>query len=124
MDKETLKKMTVAELREQAKKIPDIKGISSMKKDELVELLTKTGPEEKTKPSKKEKAAKEKAETKVDVAPDKSEIKKRIRELKTDKLEALSKDDRTRARECNRQIHRYKRQLRKMGRAKTKAKKK
>jgi hypothetical protein len=33
MDKEALKKMTVAELREQAKKIPDVKGVSSMKKD-------------------------------------------------------------------------------------------
>jgi cell division protein FtsX len=116
--------MTVAELREQAKKIPDVKGVSSMKKDELVELLVKAVPGEKTKPAKAEKPAKEKTKTKVGAPSDKSELKKRIRELKLEKREALSQHDREKARLCGQQIHLYKRRLRKMIREKTAYKKK
>lgn len=124
MDREALNKMTVAELREQAKKIPDVKGVSSMKKDELVDLLVKAAPDKKAEPTKPKKPAKEKAKTKAGAPPDKSELKKRIRELKVEKQEALSRQDRKKAHLCNQQIHRYKRRLRRLVRAKAAIKKK
>jgi prophage DNA circulation protein len=40
MDADALKKMTVAELREEAKKLGDVKGLATMKKDGLVALLS------------------------------------------------------------------------------------
>jgi len=105
MDKEALKKLTVAELKEQVKKIPGVKGVSSMKKDDLVDVLSKQGGD--AKPAKEP--------TKTDSAPlGKSGIKLRIRELKEEKRKALSQHDHSKARECNRRIHRYKRKLRKM----------
>jgi hypothetical protein len=125
MDKDELKKMTVAELKEEAKKIPGVKGLSSMKKDELVELLAtqpdaaKSADDKKPpkppKPPKAAKAAKPKAAAEVTDGPlDKSGLKRRIRALKDEKREALSQQDRAKAQECNRRIHRYKRQLRKL----------
>jgi hypothetical protein len=121
MEKDALKKMTVAELKEMAKKIPDVKGLSAMKKDDLVELLSNQKPsEEAAKPAKTQK----KAPTGGAAAPtDKTEIKKRIRVLKDEKHEALSRQDRAKARDCNRRIHHFKRQLRKMALGKVKKKK-
>lgn len=107
MEKEALQKMTVAELKGLAKKIPGVKGVSAMKKDDLVELLAKQPRE--VKPA----AAEHKME-KATVPMDRSGIKQRIRELKEEKRQALAQDDRAKAKECNRRIHRYKRQLRKM----------
>lgn len=108
MDRDSLQQMTVAELREEAKKIPDAKGLSSMKKDELVDLIaSRAGAAPST-------AAKTPPSGKKGGGSDKSDIKQRIQALKQDKRAALSAGDRSRARECNRQIHRYKRMLRKM----------
>jgi hypothetical protein len=113
MDKESLQKQTVADLKEQAKKIPGVTGLSSKKKNELIELLLAHAgdaatPETATKPKGKAAPAKPNAPL------DKSEIKKRIRALKQEKTEALSSQDRERAKRCNREIHDYKRRLRKM----------
>jgi hypothetical protein len=119
MDKDALKKMTVAELKEEAKKIPGVKSISSMKKDELVELLA-TQPDaakkaDEKKPPKAAKAAEPKAAAKAADAPlDKSGLKQQIRALKEEKRGALARHDRAKAQECNRRIHRYNRQLRKL----------
>ncbi len=105
MDAKTLKKMTVAQLREEAKKIPGVTGVSGMKKDQLVELVAKH-------------LGVDLHEHKVAPAEiGKTEIKRRIRELKERKKEALAAQDRKAARACNRQIHRYKHLLRKMARA-------
>jgi hypothetical protein len=110
MDREALKKKTVAELREEAKAIPEAKGLSSMKKDELIELILSHAGGGAPAPKKSlDKAAK-------GTTLDRSAIKQRIRALKEEKHDALSKDDRQRAKACNRQIHDYKRLLRKMSR--------
>jgi len=113
MDRETLKKKTVAELKEMAREIPDIKGLSSMKKDDLVDLLAGSGTGSKREAVKPPAAG-------AGVLLDKSELKRRIHTLKDDKREAISKQDRARSRECNRQIHRYKRRLRKLAKGKSK----
>jgi hypothetical protein len=111
MDKEALQQMTVADLREEAKKIPDARGLSSMKKDELIDLiLAHAGGGAKP------------AQKKTGGALDKADIKQRIRALKQDKRDALAGDDGARARECNRRIHRFKRMLRKMTRASSRGK--
>jgi hypothetical protein len=105
MDKASLQKKTVAELRELAREIPDAKGTSSMKKDDLVDLIAaQTGSG----------AGGAAAGTKS--LSDKSEIKRRIRDLKAKKRDALSRQDPKLARDCNRRIHHYKRMLRKLAR--------
>lgn len=112
MEKEALEKMTVAELREQAKKLPGVKGVSSMKKGDLVELLSTAAPAEDESAPKAKAPAEDK--TKTGAPPDKAQIKKRIRELKAEKREALSQQNREKARECTREIHLQKRRLRKL----------
>jgi hypothetical protein len=120
MDKDALKNLTVADLKEQAKKIPAVKGLSSMKKDELIELILKhehageaapeKAPAKAAKPSKPTRSSK----TKTKGPLDKSGIKQLIRALKQEKKDAISQQDHARARQCNRQIHDYKRRLRKL----------
>ena len=127
MDKAELKKKTVAELKEMAKKLPDAKGLSSLKKDDLVELLagSESAPEQPKESAKSGKKAASPVETPGVKAPavlDKAELKKRIRALKEEKRDAISRQDRAKSRECNRQIHYYKRRLRKMTRVVAKKK--
>jgi len=124
MDKDALKKLTVADLKEQAKKIPDVKGLSSMKKDDLIELILKhegageTAQSSQTKTKAKTKTAKPASppslKTKTKGPLDKSGIKQLIRALKQEKKDAISQQDHVKARQCNKQIHDYKRRLRKM----------
>jgi hypothetical protein len=120
MERQALKKMTVAELRDLAKELPDVKGVSAMKKDDLVELLAgRTGPEGEAPQA---RAAMPEGGGPRPAQPGgtlgKAEIKERIRALKAEKRAALDQQDRVKSRACNRKIHDYKRQLRKMARAK------
>lgn len=114
MDSKELGKLTVAQLRDEAKKLPNVKGISSMKKGELVELLSSS---DSSAPA-PQKAAVAAAKPKGRLAKPtgKTELKQRIRELKELKREALSRSDGKKAKQCNREIHHYKHLLRRMAR--------
>jgi protein-arginine kinase activator protein McsA len=96
-----LRKMTVVKLREEAMKFPDVKGVSAMKKDQLIDLLCK-------------KLGIEKKKKRIIPPKDKLAVKKTIRELKVLKQEALAKKDYEMAMLCRRKIRTQKRHLRKL----------
>ena len=54
-----LDKMTVVELREVAKEIPDVTGVSGMKKDQLLALIKETQGIEEEKPAKAQEQPKD-----------------------------------------------------------------
>lgn len=120
MDKEALEQKTVAELRDMARGLPDVKGISSMKKDDLVQLLAARGAPDEEPGGTAKPSGGTPPPPSTQRPADKATIKERIRALKAQKRDALEQQDRAKSRHCNRQIHRYKRQLRKMARAKRK----
>ncbi len=105
MDADALKKMTVAELREEAKKLGDVKGLATMKKDGLVALLSggaaggasgRSGP------------------------LTRADLKQRIRSLKKDRAAAAEKVQRAKVDEFNTALRRYRRKLRRAARHKAK----
>ena len=92
-NKETsLDKMTVKELKEIAKEIPEITGLSSMKKDELIAAIKKVREKEE---SKEEKPAPEKMTTEIPL--DKmtiKELKEIAREIPgVEGVTAMKKDE-------------------------------
>jgi hypothetical protein len=93
-----LERMTAKELRELAAEIPEIIGAHGMKKDELLATI------------KKARGIVE-DETKVSDASVR-EIKKKIKQLKGKKLEALETKDSYRVRILRRQISRLKKRTR------------
>jgi len=100
MEYSDLEKMTVVKLREEAMKFPDVKGVSAMKKEQLIELLCeKLGIEKKKRPQ--------------TIPLDKAEIKRRIKQLKEEKKKALEAKDYEKAAFYRRRIHAYKHRLRK-----------
>lgn len=99
MDYHDLEKMTVVKLREEASKLEDVKGVSGMKKSELIELLC-------------ERLDIHKPETKVE-GVDKSKLKSKMRELKNKREEAVANHDHQALAEIRRRIRVYKRSLRK-----------
>jgi hypothetical protein len=105
MDADALKKMTVAELREEAKKLGDVKGLATMKKDGLVALLSggataggpgRTGP------------------------LSRGDLKQKIRSLKKERAAAAEKVQRAKVDEFNTALRRYRRKLRRAARHKAK----
>ena len=106
MDADALKKMTVAELREEAKKLGDVKGLATMKKDGLVALLsggaTAGGSHGRT------------------GALARADLKQKIRSLKKDRAAAAEKVQRAKVDEFNTALRRYRRRLRRAARHKTK----
>ncbi len=118
MDTDTLKKMTVAQLREEARKIPGVTGLSGMKKDELVALLegrSGGGAAEAAGGAATKKNAKS-ATAGSPASLGRPQLKARIRELKIEKQQAVAGGDVLIARRCNREIHRCKHLLRKLAR--------
>ena len=106
MDYNALEHMTVLNLREEAKK-HDIKGVTGMKKDELIHAIAeKLGLEA---PVKRPKKAK-----KTSTQLDKGAIKKKIVELKGLHDAARSKEDRKGANLLRKRIHSLKRRMRRI----------
>ena len=105
-----LDKMTVVELREAAKaEIPDIKGVTGLKKDQLLAALKEArGIVDETPPKKKKKkTAGPKKEMTV------KEMKQEISNLKTEREDVRQSGDKTRVKIINRRINRLKKMTRK-----------
>ncbi|UCG52723.1 MAG: transcription termination factor Rho [Candidatus Latescibacterota bacterium] len=106
MDYHELEKMTVIKLREETKKFPDVKGVSGMKKEELIALLVEK-LDIKVPEKKKKKAP--------SVPKNKMTLKKKIMELRGQKEAARAeKDSRKKVTVLRKRIHSLKRQLRKI----------
>ncbi len=102
----TLDKMTVHELRELVKEeLPDITGVTGMKKEHLLEIIKKHRGIEDDKPSKK------KVEAKVALTVD--QMKHKIIALKESKKEVTEKHDKKMATILRRRIARLKKRIRK-----------
>lgn len=101
MDVKALRKMTVAELREEAKKLGDVKGIASMKKDDLVQLLAGGGA-----PAGKGAGGRYQLPA----------LKQQVRELKAKRAEATSKGQKAKVTEFNGDLRTLRRHLRRVAR--------
>ena len=108
MDTDALHKMTVAELREEAKKLGDVKGIASMKKDDLVQLLA--GGESGAAPASRRHGKGTAGAYQLPV------LKQRVRELKAKRAEATSKSQKAKVSEFNVDLRALRRQLRRVAR--------
>ncbi len=109
MNYHDLEQMTVIKLREEAKKIPDVTGLTGMKKDELITLLVgHLGIEI---PEKKEKKGKKSGSG---MPTTKEGFKQKITELKGERDAARTAGNPKEANVLRRRIHMLKRRLRKL----------
>ena len=99
MDLKDLQKMTVTKLREEVGKFEDVKGISGMKKDQLIDTMC-------------EKLDIHRPEKQV-VGIDKSVLKSRIRALKVKKAQAETEHDHEALADIRKRMKTYKRSIRK-----------
>jgi hypothetical protein len=99
MELKDLEKMTVTRLREEVGKYDDVKGVSGMKKDELIAIMC-------------EKLDIHRPEKKV-VGIDKSILKARVRALKAKRLQAAADHDYEALADIRKRIRVYKRSIRK-----------
>jgi hypothetical protein len=95
-----LEKMTVKDLREMAKEIPEITGVHGMKKDELIVAI------------KKAKGVKDEPVKKADASV--MELKKKIKALKAERHAALEAKDKKMATIYKRRISRLKKKTRRV----------
>lgn len=103
MDYHALENMTVAQLREEVKKHPDVASATGMKKEQLVELLAqKLGLEKPLSQVKKTKSAETRG---------KNVLKQKIVELKTERGKAREAKDKKKATLLRRRIHSLKRRM-------------
>ena len=93
-----LMKMTVKDLREIAKEIPEISGVHGMKKDELIEALREVKGIEAQAPKAKAKGV--------------GELKSQIKKLKVQRQQAIEAKDKKMATICRRRISRLKKKTR------------
>ena len=101
-----LDKMTVTELREVAKKIPGVTGVSAMKKDEVLAIIKEYGGIEDEKPAEKKKKDLPTLSVK--------DLKKKVVHLKEQKEKAREEKDRKRVDILRLRINRLKKQTRKV----------
>jgi hypothetical protein len=94
-----LEKMTVTDLREMAKEIPEITGVHGMKKEELIVAI------------KKSKGIVDEPTKKTDATL--GEIKKKIKAIKTQRLAAIEAKDKKMAKIYKRRISKLKKKSRK-----------
>ena len=98
MDYNAIRKMTAVQLREQLAKFPDVTGVSAMKKDALVELLSKRLGVT--------------AHTHAEATVNKTAIKQQIRAFKKERDTAMLAHDKAKLAELRHRIHRQKHLLR------------
>lgn len=107
-----LAQMTVKELRELARDVPGITGVSSMKKDELLAALSGSAPETKEKaktaPAKKAKTAGPSIKT-----FSRAQLKEKITQLHEQKKAAKEGNDKSLTAILRRKINKLKKQTRK-----------
>lgn len=99
MELKDLEKMTVTKLREEVGKFEDVKGVSGMKKDQLIAIMC-------------EKLEIHRPEKKV-VGIDKSVLKARMRALKAKRVQAEADHDHEALADIRKRIKVYKRSIRK-----------
>jgi hypothetical protein len=99
MELKDLEKMTVTKLREEVGKFEEIKGVSGMRKDQLIDIMC-------------EKLDIHRPEKQI-VGIDKSVLKKRMRALKVKKAEAEAEHDHEALADIRKRIKTYKRSIRK-----------
>ena len=94
LEEKPIEEMTVKELKEVAKGIPDITGISSMKKEQLLEAIRSSKEEEvKTEDTEAKKAEKEVEEDKAEeVQPEKVEAKEEAKEVEEPEIIEAKED--------------------------------
>ena len=99
MELKDLEKMTVTKLREEVGKFEDVKGVSGMRKGQLIAIMCEKldihGPEKKV------------------VGIDKSVLKARMRALKTKRVQAEADHDHEALADIRKRIKIYKRSIRK-----------
>jgi hypothetical protein len=103
MEYKDLQKMTVKKLREEASKLPDIAGITGMKKAELIEALCEI-----LKIEKPTKVVKKVAKRTKDV------IKSEIKKFKESRVKILESNDKKELKKVRFHIKRLKRELRRI----------
>ena len=100
MDRKELEKLPAPKLRILAKQFPEIQGVHAMKKEQLVEALLKAQGESGVKLKEK--------------PPEIQELKKQIKKLKEQKLEALQKNDKKQVELLRKKIKKLKRKTRRL----------
>ncbi len=116
MEEKDLSEMTVAELREEAKKYPEIKGVSTKKKEELLEMIAHARGESLVK---KEKVPTKKDKKKKGGEKTIGEVKKEIKVLKSEKEKAIANKDKKAREQLRIKLKKLKRLTKKMSPAKT-----
>jgi len=103
MEWKDLEKMTVLKLREEALKFPEIEGVHGKNKEQLMNELAKSLGIEKPQVHFAEK-----------IVHTKSDLKHKIKELKTERDKVLHAHDPEKLHDVRRQVHKLKHEIRKI----------
>ena len=107
MREEELGSLTVKKLMEEAKKYPEISGVHTMKKEELLDAIRKASGETK----------KAKGKTINAIADVKSDLKKKLKALKAEKEKAFETKNRKALKGIRKKMKQLKRKTKKLGSA-------